>query len=444
MEAFRLLLVDDEEQFLNILKSRLERKGLIVTAKSSSLEALDLLKKQEFDVALFDIMMNNMSGLELLEEAKSIQPHLEVVMLTGYGTIETSIKAMKMGAFDYLQKPVNPEELEIVLSRAAERKAIHGDRDNLIESIKISNNQREIIGESAPMKDLKYIIGKVSDSHLPILILGESGTGKDLVANALHYKSCRKNKPFIPINASAIPGELLESELFGHVKGSFTGAHADKKGLVEIANGGTLFLDEIGDMDPSLQVKLLRFLDTGEFRPVGSTVTKKTSVRIVTATNKDLHSSIVEGNFREDLYYRLSVVTVLVPSLRDRGNDKLLLAEYFLEKSGHKNMKLSKDAKSFLLSYDFPGNVRELENIIERGILLSKDNTIDLESLFPNPIKKTRENVDRSMMSLSDVEKEHIKDILDLTDWDKPAAAKILGIGLRTLYRKIDLYDLET
>lgn len=442
MEPFRLLIVDDEEQFLNILKSRMERKGLIVTAFSSSLDALDSLKVDEYDVALFDIMMNNMSGLELLDQAKEMQPLLEVVMLTGYGTIETSIEAMKKGAFDYLQKPINPEELEIVLSRAYEKKALKGDKENLLETIKITNNKTSIIGESNPMKEMKYIIEKVADSHLPILILGESGTGKDLVANALHYRSCRSDKPFIPINASAIPGNLLESELFGHVKGSFTGAHTNKKGLVEIANGGTLFLDEIGDMDTALQVKLLRFLDTGEFRPVGSTITKKTSVRIVTATNKDLHSSMIEGKFREDLYYRLSVVNIMVPSLRDRGNDKILLADYFLNKSGNKDMVLSNDAKCFLLSYDFPGNVRELENIIERGILLSKGDEIDLESLFPNPINKGNEK-DRTRMSLNEVEKEHINTILSLTDWDKPAAAKILGIGLRTLYRKIDLYELE-
>lgn len=386
-------------------------------------------------------MMNKMNGLELLEKSKEIQASLEIVMLTGHGTIETSIEAMRKGAYDYLLKPVNPNKLELVLQRAAEKKRLHGDNINLVESIKIANNGKEIIGKSKPIEDLRYIINRVADSHLPILILGESGTGKDLVANALHYESSRRSKPFVPINAGAIPGQLLESELFGHVKGSFTGAHTDKKGLVEIANGGTLFLDEIGDMDPGLQVKLLRFLDTGEFRPVGGTTTKKTLVRVVTATNKDLYQAIVEGKFREDLYYRLSVVTILVPGLRERGQDILLLAEYILNKSGIKGKFLSKGTKDFLMTYDFPGNVRELTNIIERGILLSKGKEIFPRDLFPNTNNMEREN--RKYLALTDVEREHIHNVLELTDWDKPQAAKILEIGLRTLYRKIDLYKLE-
>ena len=373
------------------------------------MDALELIKKQEFDVALFDIMMNKMNGLELLKNSKEIQPSLEVVMLTGHGTIETSIEAMRKGAYDYLLKPVNPNKLELILQRAAEKKILQGDNINLAESIKIVNTEKQIIGESKPILELKHIINRVADSHLPILILGESGTGKDLVANALHYKSSRGNKPFVPINAGAIPGQLLESELFGHVKGAFTGAHLDKKGLVEIANGGTLFLDEIGDMDPALQVKLLRFLDTGEFRPVGGVVTKKTSVRVVTATNKDLYGSILEGKFREDLYYRLSVVTILVPSLRERGLDILLLADNILKKNGNKDKVLSKETKDFLLTYDFPGNVRELANIIERGILLSKGKEIYPGDLFPNLNNVEKKIVNH--LTLKDVEKNHILNI---------------------------------
>lgn len=423
------------------MKNRLERKGLQVKAVTCPLEGLELIKKEEFDVALFDIMMNKMNGLELLQNAKEIQPSLEIVMLTGHGTIETSIEAMRKGAYDYLLKPVNPNKLELVLQRAAEKKRIQGDNINLAQSIRIAKDGKKIIGESQAILDLKYIISRVADSHLPILILGESGTGKDLVANALHYESSRRNKPFVPINAGAIPSELLESELFGHVKGSFTGAHTDKKGLVEIANGGTLFLDEIGDMDLALQVKLLRFLDTGEFRPVGGVRTKKTSVRVVTATNKDLYEAIGEGKFREDLYYRLSVVTILVPSLRERGQDILLLADHILRKSGGHNKLLTKETKNFLMSYDFPGNVRELINVIERGILLSKGDEIQPEDLFPNLNKV--ENKARNGLSLQDVEKEHIENVLNLTSWNKPKAANILGIGLRTLYRKIELYQLE-
>ena len=258
MDSYKLIVVDDEVKFVEVLAERLKRKGVNVKAFTSSLDALDTLKEEEFDAALFDIMMDNLNGLQLLEKCKEIQPNLEVVMLTGDGTVETAIEAMKKGAYDYLIKPVNPNKLEMVLQRAAERKWLKDQNLNLSENIKRINKFSEIIGESKVMEELKYVISRVGDSSLPALILGESGTGKDLVANALHYYSKRKDQPFIPINSGAIPGELLESELFGHVKGSFTGAHVDKKGLVELANGGTLFLDEIGDMDPMLQVKLLR------------------------------------------------------------------------------------------------------------------------------------------------------------------------------------------
>lgn len=441
MEAFRLLIVDDEEKFIGLLRDRLTRKGLYVKAVTSGIEALDLIEKEEFDVALFDIMMDKMDGLELLTKAKKLQPDLEVIMLTGYGTIETAIRAMKNGAYDYLSKPVNPTELEIVLMRAAEKRRLQGCNQNLAESIKMIHDKKEIIGESQSIKNLKYIINKVADSTLPVLILGESGTGKDLVANELHYRSLRHDKPFVPINAGAIPGELLESELFGHVKGAFTGAHMNKKGLVEIANQGTLFLDEIGDMNLELQKKLLRFLDTGEFRPVGSTMIKKASVRIVTATNKNLENAIHAGSFREDLFYRLSVVTIYTPPLRERGDDILLLANHFLNKSSDNEKVLSEEAKRFLIAYDFPGNVRELTNFIDRGILLSRGREIQLKDMTLG-INSSKHQIKESV-SLDDMEREHILEILELTDWNKPEAAKILKIGLRTLYRKIERYQIN-
>ena len=297
-----------------------------------------------------------------------------------------------------------------------------------------------MIGQSPPMANLKYIISKVSESELPILILGESGTGKDLIANEIHYSSSRKDKPFIPINAGAIPSELLESELFGHVKGAFTGAHTNKKGLVEIANQGTLFLDEIGDMDLNLQKKLLRFLDTGEFRPVGSTMNKKTSVRVITATNRNLEKAIEDGEFREDLFYRLSVITIPVPPLRDRGDDILLLADYFLQKNSNTKV-LTEDAKVFLKNYSFPGNIRELINFIDRGILLSKGDKINEWDLFPQINNNKISN--QEITSLDDIEKKHIIEILKKANWNKPEAAKILKIGLRTLYRKIEKYNID-
>lgn len=441
MESFKLLIVDDEEKFIEVLKDRLTRKGLDVKAVTSGIEALNLVEKEEFDVALFDIMMDKMDGIELCKKVKEIQPDIEVIMITGYGTMESAIEAMRNGAYDYLSKPVNPIELELVLNRAAEKRRLQGCNENLIENIKLITDNKEIIGESQVMKNLKYMINKVADSNLPVLILGESGTGKDLVANALHYKSSRKDKPFIPVNAGAIPDELLESELFGHVRGAFTGAHTNKKGLVEIANKGTLFLDEIGDMNPSLQVKLLRFLDTGEFRPVGGNITKKTKVRVITATNKNIEEAIVNGNFREDLYYRLSVITIPVPALREREDDVLLLANHFLNTNVNNKKILSKEAEVFLSNYDFPGNVRELVNFIDRGVLLSKGDKIYPNDLFP--CLRIRDEGNKDSLSLDEVEERHIRTILNQSNWDKPEAAKTLKIGLRTLYRKIEKYRLK-
>ncbi|ABW17768.1 sigma-54-dependent transcriptional regulator [Alkaliphilus oremlandii] len=439
MRRCRVLLVDDEEKFIELLKQRLTRKGYSVEISNCSLKALNMIEETEFDVALFDIMMNGMDGLALLEKAKKIQPNLEIIMLTGYATVDTAIEAMKKGAYDYLTKPIKPIELELILQKALDRKKLQDYSNNLIETIQRTNKKREIIGNSDAIISLKYMIDRVSDSSLPVLILGESGTGKELVANALHYHSLRAHHPFVPINASAIPSQLLESELFGHVKGAFTGAQVNKKGLVELADEGTLFLDEIGDMEASLQVKLLRFLDTGEFRPVGGTVTKKTNVRVVAATNINLEQAIEEGRFREDLYYRLSVVTLNVPPLRERGRDALVLAEYFLRQSNSKK-KLSKEAEMFLLNYTFPGNVRELANLIERGILLSKDN-----DLYPNDFfaRETYSKNNMKSLALQDIEKEHICQVLEKTGWNKTEAAKILKIGLRTLYRKIEEYKLQ-
>lgn len=438
MDEFKILLVDDEAKFIELLKQRLIRKGYKVEISNCSLKALEIIRQTEFDVALFDIMMNGMDGLELLENAKKIQPNLEVVMLTGYATVDTAIEAMKKGAYDYLTKPIKPVELELTLQKALERKTLQDYNNNLIETIQRTNRKREIIGNSDSMINLKQMIDRISDSQLPVLILGESGTGKELVANALHYSSCRAHNPFVPINASAIPSQLLESELFGYVKGAFTGAQTNKKGLVELANEGTLFLDEIGDMELALQVKLLRFLDTGEFIPVGGTTTKKTNVRVVAATNINLENAILEGRFREDLYYRLSVITLNIPPLRDRGRDALLLAEYFLSQSSTKK-KLSKEAESFLLSYNFPGNVRELANIIDRSMLLSKQEEIMPQDFFAGEVHN-KNNI--KSMALEDIEKKHIQQVLQQTIWNKTEAAKILKIGLRTLYRKIEEYNL--
>lgn len=439
MEQYRILIVDDEEKFTEILGQRLSRKNYLVETANSGSLALKIIESKEFDAAIFDIKMNGMDGLELLVKAKKVQPNIEVIMLTGYADVDTAIKAMKNGAYDYLIKPIKPVELELILDKALEKKKLKESNQNLIETIQRTSGRPNIVGVSEPIVNLKQVIEKVADSSLPVLILGESGTGKELVASALHYNSCRAHHPFIPINASAIPNQLLESELFGYVKGAFTGAGVDKKGLLELANEGTVFLDEIGDMDTSLQVKLLRFLDTGEIRPIGGTIAKRINVRVVTATNIDMQQAIEDGSFREDFYYRLSVIRIEMPPLRDRGRDKLYLAEHFLRQS-NLNKRLSKEAEEFLLNYRFPGNVRELANLIERGILFSKGDEIMPADFFSGELSTKK---DEKSLSLEDMEKEHIEQVLVKTGWNKTEAAKILKIGLRTLYRKISEYNIH-
>lgn len=439
MEQNRILIVDDEEKFTEILGQRLSRKNYLVETANSGSLALKIIESKEFDAAIFDIKMNGMDGLELLVKAKKVQPNIEVIMLTGYADVDTAIKAMKNGAYDYLIKPIKPVELELILDKALEKKKLKESNQNLIETIQRTSGRPNIVGVSEPIVNLKQVIEKVADSSLPVLILGESGTGKELVASALHYNSCRAHHPFIPINASAIPNQLLESELFGYVKGAFTGAGVDKKGLLELANEGTVFLDEIGDMDTSLQVKLLRFLDTGEIRPIGGTIAKRINVRVVTATNIDMQQAIEDGSFREDFYYRLSVIRIEMPPLRDRGRDKLYLAEHFLRQS-NLNKRLSKEAEEFLLNYRFPGNVRELANLIERGILFSKGDEIMSADFFSGELNNKK---DEKSLSLEDMEKEHIEQVLVKTGWNKTEAAKILKIGLRTLYRKISEYNIH-
>ncbi len=439
MEQYRILIVDDEEKFTEILGQRLSRKNYLVETANSGSLALKIIESKEFDAAIFDIKMNGMDGLELLVKAKKVQPNIEVIMLTGYADVDTAIKAMKNGAYDYLIKPIKPVELELILDKALEKKKLKESNQNLIETIQRTSGRPNIVGVSEPIVNLKQVIEKVADSSLPVLILGESGTGKELVASALHYNSCRAHHPFIPINASAIPNQLLESELFGYVKGAFTGAGVDKKGLLELANEGTVFLDEIGDMDTSLQVKLLRFLDTGEIRPIGGTIAKRINVRVVTATNIDMQQAIEDGSFREDFYYRLSVIRIEMPPLRDRGRDKLYLAEHFLRQS-NLNKRLSKEAEEFLLNYRFPGNVRELANLIERGILFSKGDEIMSADFFSGELNNKK---DEKSLSLEDMEKEHIEQVLVKTGWNKTEAAKILKIGLRTLYRKISEYNIH-
>ncbi|MEA4900346.1 sigma-54 dependent transcriptional regulator [Desulfitobacterium sp.] len=484
-----LLIVDDEVSYAQLLSERLERKGFDVTLVHTIEDALAKLQNHTFEIALLDQRLPDGDGLKLLHTAKAADPNLEAVILTGYGTIESAKEALKDGAYDYLTKPCNAAKLEFTLYKAWEKRRLAEQAAVLSEALRRQSGAGPIIGTSRAIKEVIEMVHRVLDSKATVMICGESGTGKELVARALHFWGENRDCPFQALNSAAIPAQLLESELFGYEKGAFTGANSAKKGLVEVADGGTLFLDEIGDMDLSVQAKLLRFLENGEFIRVGSTRTRRVNVRVVVATNRNLKEEVAEGRFREDLYYRLNVVMIDIPPLRERKEDIPLLAEYFLKNKGGSRVKkeLSKESISALQDYDFPGNVRELSNIIERGYLLAKGYWIEPEHLFYPRIKGlNREELNREGLnregpsksekglaempdhaaeeaapetalslpeddlqlglqgdlSLQTLEKHHIQKVLKRVGGNKTQAAKLLGIGLRTLYRKIEEYGL--
>lgn len=441
MAEAKLLVVDDEKDLLELLVKRLKRKGYDVDSADSAEAALPLLKQQCYDVAIYDIRLTQMDGITLLKETKKMQPETEVLILTGHGTIETAIEAMKLGAYDYLTKPYNLSELELTIAKAKENKLLKEKNESYKKIIK-KQNEFTIVGESPRFKKVLELTERIADSEVPVLIEGESGTGKELFAKALHYWSPLADEPFVAVNSGALPEQLLESELFGHVKGAFTGANQDKKGLVETANGGTLFLDELGEMPFNLQVKLLRFLELGEFRRVGDVRERKVKVRIVTATNKDMEREVLEGRFREDLYYRLNVVKINVPPLRERKEDIPLLIDYFINQSKGQNKEFSNDAMRKLQAYSFPGNVRELHHLVERGMLLSRGNTIEAEDLLLSYQRSHQSEQEDSLYSLEQLEKTHIEKVLKEFNWNKTKAAEVLGISVRNLYRKIEHFSL--
>ena len=443
MNEIKVLAVDDEPDLLDLLVKRLNRKGFKATGVSSAEEALPLLKRDVYDVAIYDIRMEKMDGLELLTKTKHIQPEIEVIMLTGHGTIDTAIDAMKRGAYDYLTKPYQLKELEAIIYKADEKKSLIVQNKGMKQLIQLQDRQFTIVGESEHLKKVIELTRRVADSDIPIAIEGESGTGKELFAKALHYWSERREQPFVAINSGAIAEQLLESELFGHVKGAFTGAQQEKKGLVEVADGGTLFLDELGEMPLSVQVKLLRFLETGEFRRVGDVKVRNVKVRVVTATNRNMEEEVKNERFREDLYYRLHVVKLEVPPLRKRLKDIPLLVDYYSKQKKQWHGKhLSEKALQALMSYDFPGNVRELVHILERGFLLSKGSIVEVEDLLLPNVEVTHEQPEL-LTTLEDIEKAHILSVLNSVDWNKTDAANILGISVRNIYRKIEQYELK-
>jgi len=402
----RILIVDDEKDMLVLLKRIIEEKTKhIVETEYNPLKVVELLRKQQFDIIITDLKMPKMDGIAILDMVKNIQPSVIVVIMTAYATIETAVEATRKGAFDYISKPFRKERILITIDKAMEWQKLTQENITLRNSLKQKKEFPPIIGSSPSIISITKMIVQVAKSTATILISGESGTGKELVAKAIHYHSNRKNKPFITVNCTAMPEQIIESELFGHVKGSFTGAWKDKKGIVEEADQGTLFLDEIGDLNMAMQAKLLRLLQEGEYKPVGGLTTKQADIRFVAATNQDLKKLIGVKQFREDLYYRLNVINLHLPPLRDRKEDIPILAYHFLEKFNLLNDKKISDINpegiSALISKSWPGNIRELENCIERGVILCQSDTIKISDILPQePVAHTSPLFDHKIYTL--------------------------------------------
>ena len=444
-----VLIVDDEKSTCSLCGDIAREAGLDVHFAETTEEALELLERIPVDILLTDLKVPEMGGLELLKRVRASYPHVEAMVLTQYGTIETAIEATRLGARDYVTKPFHVEELRTKLERLV--CVIELDQENRVlrEQLRTRPGFGGLIGISPKMQRVYKMIEKVSQHNYPVLILGESGTGKELVARSVHYSGPRKNKPFVPVDCSGLVPTLIESELFGYVKGAFTGALQSRSGLLETANGGTVFLDEIGDLPVDLQAKLLRALQEREIRPVGATERVHIDVRVVAATHRDLETAIRTGAFRQDLYFRLNVVQLKLPPLRERKGDIPLLVNSFLEKFGDPQQPprtISEDAMRRLVAYDWPGNVRELENAIERAVALGSGPILHLADLPTNLQHASGETLPDTdeLVPLEELERRAIVRALRETGGDKLAAARLLGIGKTTLYRKLKLYQTAT
>ena len=435
-----LLFVDDDDDFRGTIVRRFGRRGFRVAQAASSEEALRLIERRQFDVAVFDMVMPGMTGLELLEKLKADRAEFEIILLTGQGTIESAVKTMKLGAYDYLTKPFPLAELEVLIQKAYERRQLSKENRQLRALLERSQPKWDIIGESPPMQEVFRLIRRAGPSEKAILIQGESGTGKELVARALHQNSSRVDKSLVTFNCASVSETLLESELFGHEKGAFTGAYTGKTGLFEIADGGTLFIDEIGDMPGSMQAKLLRVLEDGSMRRVGSHKQRRVNVRVISATNRNLRADVKDGRFREDLFYRINVMSIDLPPLRDRLGDLPLLITHFL--GGE--WKLESDALQLLARFRWPGNIRQLINVIERAKILADGRIVTLHDLPPEITDFGSEpSQPQDDATLGEIERAHVVEVLKRERGNKTRAAAALGITRRTLYRLLDKYDVR-
>jgi DNA-binding NtrC family response regulator len=451
----RILIVDDEQNMRKLFEKVLAKEGYAVRTAGNGADALKILEEETFHLVISDLVMPGLGGIDLMKEVKTKHPDIPFIVLTAYGTVGSAVEAMKGGAFDYLTKPFQKDHVLLVVDKALKYCKLHDEVRRLRQQLEVKDGMTRIIGKSTAMESVVKLISKIADSQATVLIRGESGTGKELVARAIHNLSRRRSNPFLAVDCSVLPEHLLQSELFGHVKGSFTGAFKDKEGLFLAADGGTILLDEIGTIAPSVQLNLLRVLQEKEIKPVGSVAKKNVDVRVLAATNEDLEKAMADGTFRKDLYYRLAVVTVDVPPLRQRIDDVAPLAHHFMRKYAklyQKNISdLTPQTMRALMAYPWPGNVRELENVMERSVLLSPGPLIDESSLaFPAPKEAfpARESVVPSLKNTTRVvtqerEREAITMALKDSRGNKSRAAKLLGISRTSLYNKMRDLEIE-
>jgi two-component system response regulator HydG len=448
----KILVVDDESSHRQMLEAVLTGDGYEIQQAGDGQSAVEAVEKRFYDLILMDVRMGRVGGIEALKRIKEISPGIPIIIMTAYASVNTAVDALKSGAYDYLTKPLDIDELKILVSKALRHRQLEQENIFLKEQLRNRFDFSNIIGRSSEMKKLLETVALVAPTEATVLILGESGTGKELIANAIHQNSPRRDRPLIKVNCAALPENLLESELFGHEKGAFTGATTRRQGRFHLADKGSILLDEIAEMSLSTQTKILRVLQEREFEPVGSSETVKVDVRIITATNKNLKGEIQENRFREDLYYRINVVSLMVPALRERRDDIALLADIFLKKYAEKNRRLIKGfipkAMDLLMRHDWPGNVRELENVVERAIIMARGDMIT-PSDFPEVLQKLDVDREETQLDLTagrtlkEVEKDMIIRTLDMASGNRTRAANILGISRRTLQLKLKDYGIK-
>jgi DNA-binding NtrC family response regulator len=440
--AQKVLIIDDEDRFRELLGRIIGLEGFEIFQAQNVKEGFSVLEQESISVVVTDVKLPDGNGLQVLEDVKNEYPLIEVIVITAFGTIRDGVDAMKKGAFDYITKGDEDDHIHVIVEHAVEKARLQSKLHRLEQRIENQYSFENIIGESEAIEETKELAKKVAPSDMSVLLQGETGTGKELFAQAIHQGSQRKDKPFIALNCSAFPNDLLESELFGYKKGAFTGAGESKKGFLEEADSGTLFLDEIGEMDISLQAKLLRFLENKTFTKLGDTKERSVDIRIIAATNKNLKKQAEKEHFRDDLFYRLAGFTITIPTLTERKSDIPLLADFFLKRINNNIQHIADEVIEQLKTYPWKGNIRELKNIIERMAILAEDNTITSDLLPPEFNQSNSSMRSSSSNSLQKVEQLHIKKVLNIVDGNKNKAAEILGIGTSTLYRKIKEYKI--